>query len=136
MAAMPIARRLTEQRMRELAGAPVESLAELTAAPVEAEITTDDGAKYRMKTYAFWDDEPWQSDLYVRVKTTGKGLRFFERYSGVETRDPDKNVQPWEGDGVEPDVRPTWVEVLAWAGCLASLLAVLGAVAFLASLLL
>jgi len=37
-----------------------------------------------MKTYAFWDMEPEESELYVRVKVTGKGLRFFQRYYGLD----------------------------------------------------
>jgi hypothetical protein len=111
---MAEARELTEKRMREIAAMPFDALVGFIDDPVETETTGPSGRPYRVKTYAFWDMEPEESDLYVRVKVTGRGLRLFQRYLGVDVRGPEDD---FKGSSIEEsvDVSATWTESLAFA---------------------
>jgi hypothetical protein len=109
---MPEARELTEKRMREIAAMPFDVLVRFIDDPVQAEVAGPSGAPYRMKTYAFWDMEPEESELFVRVKVTGRRLRLFQRYYGLETRGPDRDFASAPGESVY--VSSTWTEVVAW----------------------
>lgn len=106
------ARDLTRDWTRELAGTPLPDVVRLVEAPVARKLTGPSGRAYRGKGYAFWDMEPYESDLYVRTKVTGRGLRFFERYYGVDVRSPERDFASF---GAEPDVSATWTENLTWA---------------------
>lgn len=93
---------------------PFDALVELIDRPVETNIKDSSGRRYRSKTYAFWDMEPDESELYARVETRGRGLRRYQRYVGVETRLPgDAGLDDEEG----VEVFPAWHETLAWTGC-------------------
>jgi hypothetical protein len=105
------ARQLAEERMREISAMSLDDLLRFEDGPVDAEITGPSGRAYRVKIYAFWDMEPYESVLYVRVKVAGMGLRGYQRYFGVETRDPDYFEPEPEA---ELRVSPTWTEIVAW----------------------
>jgi hypothetical protein len=109
---MSEARQLAEKRTAEITAMPADALIRLVEHPVETEITGPSGRSYRSKTYAFWDTEPYVSDLFVRVKVTGRGLRSCQRYYGVETRGPENEFDP--GVSKQADVSPTWTEIAAW----------------------
>lgn len=100
--------------MRELSAMPLDDLVDLIDRPVETDIKDSSGRRYRSKTYAFWDMEPEESELYARVEVKGRGLRSYQRYMGVETRLPD---DPDGEDEKVTEVFPAWHETLAWTGC-------------------
>ncbi len=66
-----------------------------------------------MKTHAFWDMEPEESDLHVRVKVTGRGLRVFQRYVGTEVRGPENEFNSSADESGH--VTTTWTESFAKA---------------------
>jgi hypothetical protein len=73
--------------------------------------------------------EPFESDLLVRTKVTGRGLRFPQRYYGVTMRGPENGFTP---DRSKPlDVSPTWTEIAAWSAFLMVALAIPIATAYL-----
>ncbi|MGH3691573.1 MAG: hypothetical protein ACRDT7_15585 [Microbacterium sp.] len=109
--------------MREIAATPTDALVRLIDEPVELVVTGSAGHLYRSKTYSFWDTEPWQSELFIRTKITGRGIRGFQRYYGVEVRSPETRFSREPG---EVEVRPTWTEVLAWV-CVAAFTVALSA---------
>lgn len=108
------ARQLVDERMREISAMPLDVLVDLIEHPVEVDVEGPSGRSYRSKTYAFWDMESYESELFVRVEIRGRGLRSYQRYVGVETRQPDdSNADPPE----DVHVHSAWGENLAWATC-------------------
>jgi hypothetical protein len=54
---------------------------------VEEEAVAPSGKRYRVRTYAFWDMEPWESGMYVIVKVYGRsGWRKRWPYKGAIQR--------------------------------------------------
>lgn len=100
--------------MRELSAMPLDALAELVERPVETTVKDSSGRKYRAKTYAFWDMEPGESEICARVEVRGRGLRSYQRYTGIETRLPGERDADTE-DAAE--VFSAWRETAAWTGC-------------------
>lgn len=104
---------LTEDRIQKLAALPVEELLRYEEQPVKEQVTGPSGKSYRSHTYAFWDMEPDDSYLIVRVDLRGRGLRWWQRYNGVYLYDPEPAT---EDPGEEPEVSSTWAENFACAG--------------------
>lgn len=79
------ATRLARAKLREL-----ESLSwdELDAYVERVEETpSESGRRFRVKSYTFWDMEPWESDMYVKVKVYApRGLRRLWPYTVVGGR--------------------------------------------------
>ncbi|MGB7685712.1 MAG: hypothetical protein WBL45_07995 [Solirubrobacterales bacterium] len=92
---------------------PFDSLLDLVENPVETDIAVPSGQKYRSKTYAFWDMDPHDSDLFARVEVTGRGLRRHQSYFGVEVRGPEDDFAP--GPAAYSEVSSTWTEKLGLA---------------------
>jgi hypothetical protein len=109
---MSEARWLAEERMREVSAMPLDALVELIEHPAEAEVSGRSGGAFRVRTYAFWDMEPYESDLIVRADVRGRGLRALDRYHGIDLRGPDTDFTPSEE---YVDISSTWSENLAWA---------------------
>jgi hypothetical protein len=107
------AKELTEDRIQRLAALPVEELLRYEEQPVKEQVTGPSGRSYRSHTYAFWDMEPDDSFLFVRVDMRGRGLRWWQRYSGVYLYDPEP--VPHEPT-LEPKVSSTWTENFACLG--------------------
>lgn len=107
---MPEAKRVAEERMREIAAMPFDDLLRFVDKPLDLQVKGASGSTYRSKTYSFWDMEPNDSDLLTRVEVTGQGLRRYQRYFGIEAREPGAGSET--GD---PDVSSTWTETF---GCL------------------
>lgn len=118
---MSEARRLTEEKMRAVSAMPLGALVELIEHPDVVDFNGPSGRRYRSKTYAFWDMEPEESELFVRTELRGRGLRSYQRYVGVETREPNDS----NGGTGEGDVSSAWVENAAWTSCGLLVLAVL-----------
>lgn len=118
---MSEARELTEERIQELAALPLEEVVRYEDHPVQERVTGPSGRSYRVHTYAFWDMEPYDSYLYVRVDLRGCGLGWWRRYDGLDLRlaedDPDRDSL-----GV-PSVSSTWTQNFT---CLTLVLIVLG----------
>lgn len=118
---MSEAKELTENRIRKLATLPVEELLRYEEQPVKEQVTGPSGKSYRSHTYAFWDMEPDDSLLFVRVDMRGRGLRWWQRYSGVYLYDPE----PAPDEPIEtPSVSSTWSENFACAGLALVVLAI------------
>jgi hypothetical protein len=83
-------RELLDLRMERWSAASWAELSELE----RAEGVDERVGGYRLRSYAFWDMEPWQSGLYVKVKIYGRGLRRLWPYSGVIVR----GSSPEDGD--------------------------------------
>jgi hypothetical protein len=111
---MPEARELAEAQMREIARMPFEEVLRLVEHPVVKEVSGPLGRRHRSKTYAFWDAEPHESDLYIRTKITGRGLRSFQRYYGGDTRGPENDFASSAEADSELAVSATWTEIAAW----------------------
>ncbi|HEV2728299.1 MAG TPA: hypothetical protein VGV34_08395 [Solirubrobacterales bacterium] len=118
---MSEARELTEDRIRKLAALPLQDLLRYEEHPVREQVTGSSGRSYRIHTYAFWDMDPGQSDLFVRVDLRGTGLRRWQRYHGIQLRWPEENAGAESPD--PPKVSSTWTENCA---CLTLALIVLG----------
>ncbi len=118
---MSEARALAEGRLRELAALPLEELLRFEEGCVGEEVITPSGTTYRIHTQAFWDWEAYDSELFVQVHVSGRGLRWWERYGGTHLRDPEDDFAPHPTE--EPDVTSTWVQNCA---CLTFALVVLG----------
>jgi hypothetical protein len=110
---MAEARELARKRLGEMATMPFDELLQLIDHPVDSEAIGPSGKRYRSKTFAFWDMEPHESDLYARVQVRGQGLRRYQRYYGVETRSPENEFRPYEED--RDGVSSSWTENFAWA---------------------
>jgi hypothetical protein len=82
-----------------------ESLDELEAAePRTEELEAPSGRRYRVKVWASWDMDPWESDFYVWAKVYGR--------SGWRGRFAYRDVVVRGGEGL-PDVPPPssrWVK--------------------------
>ncbi|MDQ2631887.1 MAG: hypothetical protein M3Y75_13075 [Actinomycetota bacterium] len=117
---MSEARELTEERIQKLAALPVEELLRYEEQPVKERLIGPSGKAYRSHAYAFWDMEPDDSSLIVRVDLRGRGLRWWRRYHGVYLYDPEPGP---DEPPYEPDVSSTWTENCA---CLGLALIVLG----------
>lgn len=93
---------------------PFDQLLQLIEEPVETVLAGESGRRYRAKTYAFWDMDPHESELYTRVQVSGRGLYRYQRYYGVHIRMPDGESaeEPIDAGGVSS----AWTENLAWTG--------------------
>jgi hypothetical protein len=108
----PEAKRLAEEHLREVTAMPFSDLLDLIDRPVETEVTGLSGRAYKLRIESFWDMEPDDSELYTHVRVNGLGLRRYQRYLGVEVRDPGADAPP------EPEtlgVSSAWANT---AGCL------------------
>ena len=117
---MSEARELTEDRIQELAALPLEELLRYEEQPVKERITGPSGRSYLSHAHAFWDMEPDDSYLIVRVDMRGCGLRWWQRYNGVYLYDPEPAP---DEPAYEPEVSSTWSENCA---CLTLLVIVVG----------
>lgn len=119
-------RQLAEDRLREIATAPIADLVVFEDRPLDAEDDGPSGGRYRVRVHGFWDGDPYDSDFVLRVDVTGRGRRWFQRWHGIEMRGPEDEFLPHpEGELV---VDSTWTEVVAFLLLALFLLAVLGAV--------
>lgn len=98
--------------MRDISTMPLDELVELIEHPDEREMAGRSGGAFRVRAYAFWDMEPYESDLITRVDVRGRGLQSLQRYHGVDVRGPDADFAAFE-DGY--DVSSTWAENAAFA---------------------
>jgi hypothetical protein len=117
---MSEARELAKDRIQGLAALPVEELLRYEEQPVKEQITAPSGRTYLSHTYAFWDMEPDDSYLIVRVDMRGRGMRWWQRYHGTYWYDPEPAP---DEPAYEPAVSSTWSENCA---CLGLALIVLG----------
>ena len=117
---MSEARELTEERIQKLAALPLQEVLRFQEQSVEERITGPSGRSYRVHTHAFWDMDPYESDLIVRVDLSGRGLYWWQRYHGIDMRwaDDDDDAPP-----EPPEVVSAWTQNCA---CLTVLLIVLG----------
>jgi hypothetical protein len=115
------ARELTEERIQKLADLPLEEVLRFEEHPVQEQITGPSGRSYRVDTYAFWDMEPYDSYLYVRVDLRGRGLHRWQRYDGLHLRLADED--PDEDSIGGPTVSSAWTQNFT---CLTLVLIVLG----------
>lgn len=127
LAAMPEARKLAEDRLREIEAMSFEEVLRFVDEPVSTDLVGPSGRVYRCKTHAFWDMEPEDSELFVETTVKGRGVAFLQRYQGTDVRMPDgQDEQAPEGeDEVGPHVMPTYQIALAKMGCLATVVATL-----------
>jgi hypothetical protein len=102
------ARALAEDRLRELASLPIEELLRFEEQAVEEDVSGPSGASYRVRTDAFWDWDPYDSDLYVQVGVRGRGSRWWQRYGGTHLRGPENDFAPMPAE--EPEVSSTWAQ--------------------------
>jgi hypothetical protein len=107
---MSEAKRLTEDSLREVVAMPFTDLVGLIEHPVEADVMGLSGRKYRVRTYSFWDMDPYESELFTRVQVTGRGLRRYQRYFGIDTRLPNEASQL----DTDLTVSSSWTETGAW----------------------
>ena len=67
------AKALIEPRIERWKHASWEELDRLESiSGIEEEALAPSGKPYRVRTHAFWDMEPWQSGMYVRVDVYGR----------------------------------------------------------------
>lgn len=113
---MSEARALAEDRLRELAALPLEELLRFEEQSADEEVTAPSGRTYRVHTDAFWDWDPYDSDLYVQVGVSGRGGRWWDRYGGTHLRGPDTEFEPDPDE--ESKVVSDWTQYLTCLGCL------------------
>jgi hypothetical protein len=106
------AKRLAEERLRGVAAMSFEDLLRLIDHPVDTKATGPSGRAYRLRIESFWDMEPDDSELYTHVRVDGLGLRRYQRYLGVETREPGEDALAVPE---VPEISSAWVNT---AGCL------------------
>ncbi|MEX2196473.1 MAG: hypothetical protein WD844_14405 [Thermoleophilaceae bacterium] len=87
-------RRLVQEQLAELSGRGIHELARLVDTPQVRVQRIGDGVPHRVRIYAFWDIEEWDSSLYVHVKVYGRGLRRIKPYFGCLVLDPDGGELP------------------------------------------
>lgn len=121
---MPEGKKLAEDRTREIEAMSLDELIRFVDDPVTTDLTGSSGRTYRCRMFAFWDMEPWQSELMVEVTVKGRGRAFLQRYAGIDVRMPDEGAEdrPAEHD---PHVTSTFVLALTKAGCLTGAVGVL-----------
>lgn len=90
----PEAKRLAEDRLREVAAMPFGDLLRYVGHPVDTEVSGPSERAYRLRIESFWDMEPDDSELYTHVRVNGLGLRRYQRYVGLETRAPGEDALP------------------------------------------
>lgn len=129
-------RDLAESRLTQLERLSDDELLAYQDRVVE-EVTAPSGASYRMRIEAGrgsgqTDEDP---DLWLQLRVKGKGLRWWQRYTGTIGRFEDADMKRFDDAGVQS----VWQESLS-AGCvLLFLLALIGpwivGLVFLVSLL-
>lgn len=119
-------RQLVEERLREIAMAPIGKLVRFEDQPVDTEVAGSSGGRYRIRIHGFWDDDPYDSDFLLRVDVTGRGRLWLQRWHGIEMRGPEDEFLPHpEGELV---VDSTWMEIGAFLLLALFLLVVVGAI--------
>jgi hypothetical protein len=63
--------------------------------PLDESVTGPSGAQYRVRAYTFWDGEPWESDLYIKVFVHPRsGHRRWWRYKATGFKGDEEDLPP------------------------------------------